>query len=173
MKKVCLKMVPRTLTPEQKETQTNICADILQNIVMNHGFFSMTQKLSSNPCIGRVPGHREKKHGKASQISKQRWSFFFSISEGLFTLLRCLKARQLARSTIWRFWQPFVDGWEKKPEMWKNDSWILHHDNTPAHNALSVKTFLEKHKIPVLEHPPYLSDLDSCDFFYFQRPSLH
>jgi len=31
MKKVCSKMVPRLLTPEQKEIPTNICADILQN----------------------------------------------------------------------------------------------------------------------------------------------
>ena len=30
-KKVCSKMVPRLLTPEQKEIGMNICADILQN----------------------------------------------------------------------------------------------------------------------------------------------
>jgi hypothetical protein len=36
----------------------------------------------------------------------------------------------------------------KSPEMWKG-SWILHHDNAPVYNALSVKTFLAKHKIPV------------------------
>jgi hypothetical protein len=40
----------------------------------------------------------------------------------------------------------------KRPEMWKKGSWMLHHDNAPAHNALSVKTFLVKHKIPMLEH---------------------
>jgi len=32
MKKVCSKMVPRLLTPEQKEIRKNIFADILQNI---------------------------------------------------------------------------------------------------------------------------------------------
>jgi len=31
MKKVCSKMVPRLLTPDQKEIRMNICADILQN----------------------------------------------------------------------------------------------------------------------------------------------
>ena len=30
-KKVCSKLVPRLLTPEQKEIQMNICADFLQN----------------------------------------------------------------------------------------------------------------------------------------------
>ena len=31
MKKVCSKLVPGLLTPEQKEIRMNICADILQN----------------------------------------------------------------------------------------------------------------------------------------------
>ena len=49
--------------------------------------------------------------------------------------------------------------------MWKNASWILHHDNAPAHNALSVKRYLAKNNIPVMEHPPYFPDLAPCDFF--------
>ena len=53
----------------------------------------------------------------------------------------------------------------RKPGMWKNVSWVLHQDNAPAHNALSVKTFLTKHKITVLEHPPYSPDLAPCDIF--------
>jgi hypothetical protein len=57
----------------------------------------------------------------------------------------------------------------KRPEMWKNGSWILHHDSTLAHNTLSLKTFLGKHKIPILEHPPYAPDLALCDFFLFSK----
>jgi len=60
----------------------------------------------------------------------------------------------------------------RRPEIWKNGSWVLHQDNVPAHNALSVKRFLMKHTITVLEHPPYSPDLASCDFFYFQRSNL-
>jgi len=61
----------------------------------------------------------------------------------------------------------------RRPEMWKNGSWVLHQHNPPAHNALSVKTFLTKHKITVLERPPYSPDLAQCDFFfYFQRSGL-
>jgi hypothetical protein len=50
----------------------------------------------------------------------------------------------------------------KRPEMWMNVSWILHHDNAASHNAVSVKIFPAKHKIPVLEHPSY----SPCDFFF-------
>ena len=44
----------------------------------------------------------------------------------------------------------------RRSEMWKNGLWILHQDNALAHN---VKKFFAKHKIPVMEHPPYSSDL--------------
>ena len=53
----------------------------------------------------------------------------------------------------------------RRPEMWKKGSWVLHQNNAPAHNALSLKTFLTKHKITVLEHPPYSPDLAPCNFF--------
>jgi len=32
----------------------------------------------------------------------------------------------------------------RRPDMWNNASRILHHDNAPAHNALSVKRYLAK-----------------------------
>ncbi|GFV71560.1 putative mariner transposase [Trichonephila clavipes] len=53
--------------------------------------------------------------------------------------------------------------------MWKEKSWIFHQDNAPAHSALSVKRFLAKHSIPVLEHPPYSPDLEPCDFYLFSK----
>ncbi|GFV60152.1 putative mariner transposase [Trichonephila clavipes] len=58
---------------------------------------------------------------------------------------------------------------KKRPEMWKEKSWIFHQDNAPAHSVLSVKRFLAKHSIPVLEHPPYSPDLAPCDFYLFPK----
>jgi hypothetical protein len=52
----------------------------------------------------------------------------------------------------------------KKPEIWPND-WILHHDNAPAHKALSVMQFVAQKPITEMEHPPYSLNLapnDSC-----------
>ena len=56
----------------------------------------------------------------------------------------------------------------KQPELWRN-RWILHQDNTPAHNTLSVKQFLVNKNITVLEHPPCSPDLAACDFFLFPK----
>jgi hypothetical protein len=53
--------------------------------------------------------------------------------------------------------------------MWKNGPWVLHQDNVTAHNALCVKTFLTKHKITMLQNPPYSSDLAPGEFFYFPK----
>jgi transposase len=57
----------------------------------------------------------------------------------------------------------------KRPEIFANNSWILHHDNAPAHTALSVREILATKRITVLEHPPYSPDLAPSDFFLFPK----
>jgi len=57
----------------------------------------------------------------------------------------------------------------KRPELFANNSWILHHDNAPAHTALSVREFLVTKQITVFEHPIYSSDLAPSDFFLFPK----
>jgi len=49
------------------------------------------------------------------------------------------------------------------------DDWMLQHDNTPAHIALSFRAFLGKKHIPLLPHPPYSPDLAPCDFYLFPK----
>jgi len=57
----------------------------------------------------------------------------------------------------------------RRPEIWKNGSWVLHQGSVLANNALSVKMFLTKHKIIVMEHPLYSPGLAPCDFFLFPK----
>ena len=49
------------------------------------------------------------------------------------------------------------------------NSWILHHNNAPAHMALSVREFLATKQITVLEHPVYSPDLAPSDSFLFPK----
>jgi len=42
---------------------------------------------------------------------------------------------------------------EKRRELWETRSWLLHHDNAPAHNALGILEFLGKNYIAVLVQP--------------------
>ena len=42
---------------------------------------------------------------------------------------------------------------EKKRDLWESNTWLLHHDNAPAHTALSMRKFLADKNITVLEQP--------------------
>jgi transposase len=48
-------------------------------------------------------------------------------------------------------------------------NWVLHHDNVPAHTALSVREFLAKKNIPTIPHPLYSPDLSPCDIYLFPK----
>ncbi|UYV82056.1 hypothetical protein LAZ67_21000621 [Cordylochernes scorpioides] len=58
---------------------------------------------------------------------------------------------------------------QKRPELWRSNSWILHHDNAPAHTALKISKFLQDHSTSVLPQPPYSPDLAPCAFFLFGK----
>jgi hypothetical protein len=60
-------------------------------------------------------------------------------------------------------------GKQKRPELFANNSWILYHDNAPAHTTLSVRDFLATHQIHVLEHPAYIPYLAPNDFLLFRK----
>jgi histone-lysine N-methyltransferase SETMAR len=53
----------------------------------------------------------------------------------------------------------------KRPDKWRNNSWVLHHDSAPAHASLVVRQFLASTNTTVIPLPPYSPDLSLCDFF--------
>jgi len=57
----------------------------------------------------------------------------------------------------------------KRPDLWRNNSWQLHHDNAPAHTSLLVREFLAKNNTVMMPQPPYSPDLAPCDFFFFPK----
>jgi len=57
----------------------------------------------------------------------------------------------------------------KRPELWENQTWMLHHDNAPAHELLLIRSYLAKHQTSVVPHPPYSPDLAPADFFLFPK----
>ncbi|CAK9827582.1 Mariner Mos1 transposase [Anthophora retusa] len=60
----------------------------------------------------------------------------------------------------------------KRPDVWKNNSWILRHDNAPSHTSILVREFLAKNSTNVIEQAPYSSDMAPCDFFLFPKLKL-
>ena len=59
-----------------------------------------------------------------------------------------------------------------RPQPWRQQTWLLHHDNAPAHTAVLTQQFLAANKIPVIPHPLYSPDLAPCYFFLFPKMEL-
>jgi len=57
----------------------------------------------------------------------------------------------------------------KRPQLWMNQSWVLHHDNAPAHLLFLVRNFLAKNEMTVVPQSPYSPDLAPGDFFLFPK----
>jgi len=57
----------------------------------------------------------------------------------------------------------------KRPEAWTNNTWMLHHDNAPAHASLLIREFLTKHETTVVPQLPYSPDLALAHFFLFPQ----
>ena len=59
-----------------------------------------------------------------------------------------------------------------RPQLWREQTWLLHHDNALSHTSVLIHQFLAKNKIAVIPHPPYSSDLAPCDFFLSPKMKL-
>jgi histone-lysine N-methyltransferase SETMAR len=56
----------------------------------------------------------------------------------------------------------------RRPKL-RPDTWILHHDNALAQDALAVREFLAKKLLIKLDHPPYSPDLAPWYFWLFPK----
>jgi transposase len=56
----------------------------------------------------------------------------------------------------------------KRPEGWRNKTWMLHEDSAHAHMSL-VSEFLAKYETTVVPQLPYSPDLAPAYFFLFPR----
>ena len=65
-----------------------------------------------------------------------------------------LSVRMIAEETVKHaFYKDVLDQLRKRVQRVQRDiadNWVLHHDNAPAHTALSFREFLAKKNIPVL-----------------------
>ncbi len=97
----------------------------------------------------------------------------------IFRRLRCADGRMGAASEKCRhafyikmLWKLRICIWKKRPELWVENLFVLHHDNAPSHRAESTQKFLQKNNMWLMLHPPYSPDLASCDIFIFPKLNL-
>uniref|UniRef100_A0AAG5DU69 Tc1-like transposase DDE domain-containing protein n=1 Tax=Anopheles atroparvus TaxID=41427 RepID=A0AAG5DU69_ANOAO len=57
----------------------------------------------------------------------------------------------------------------KRTDLWKNNSWFLHHDNAPSHTAIVLREFFATTGTHIVLQPPYSPDLAPADFWLFNK----
>ena len=180
MRKVCAKMVPKLLTEDQKAQRLNACRDILQQMEAD-------EKLLENVITGDEPWVFQ--YDTETKRQSRQWK---SVSS-LRPKNACMQRSQVKVITFFdhkgmvhhefvpqgqavnqHFYKEVLTRLvnkicQKRRASWAGKTWILHHDNAPAHTAFSVKQFLVSKEITTLHHPPHLPDLTTCDFFLFPK----
>jgi len=121
--------------------------------VTKHWFFNIIQTLSNNPSIGRAPNPLG---SMRNYKFKELMSVFFRYPSDYLHWVP--QGQNISEVLIEMFADP---PWRCATN--KNASWILHHDNASPQNAISVKRYLAKKNITVMEHPLYSPDLAQCD----------
>jgi len=57
----------------------------------------------------------------------------------------------------------------ERPDHWRNNTWLLHHDNAPAYAALLTRRFLTDNNMTMVLQPSNSPDLAPSDFFLFPK----
>jgi hypothetical protein len=58
------------------------------------------------------------------------------------------------------------------PELWREQTWLLQHDNAPSHTSVLNQQFLAKYRMVVIPHSQYSPYLAPCDFLLFPKNEI-
>ena len=182
MRKVCAKMVPRLLLEDQKTCQLHVCQDILQQLQTDATLlekvitgdelwiFEYDPETKRQSCQWKLPGSPRPKKAwmQKSQVKVMLITFFDH--QGMVHH-EYVPHDQTANQHFYKevLTRLMAKIWHMRRELWASNTWILHHNNAPAHAALSVRQFLATKQVTILDHPPYSPDLALCDYFLFPK----
>ena len=182
MCRISAKFMPRLLTDDQKENHVEISQELLandngnENFLKNiitgdqtwvYGYYVETRMQSSQWMGERSP--RPKKGQMSQSKIKVLLVVFFDwkdIVHHEFVPHDQMVNKQLYQEVLVRLRDTVH---RKRPEMWENETWMLHHKNALAHASLLIRSYLAKQKTSIVPHPPYSPDLAPADLFLFPK----
>jgi hypothetical protein len=178
MHRVVSKFVLRLLTQDQRDSRVAVCQEntskdenFLQRIITSDDetwvyVYSVEKKMQSSQWDGKNL-LRLKKAWWVRLNVKVMLTGFFDIEGVVHHEFLCqgqtvnrwyyLEVLKHLRENVRR----------KESQLFRNNSWFLHHDNAPAHASLLIRDFLSNTNTTGLPQPPYSRDLALADFCLF------
>ena len=182
MRKMCAKMVPKLLSDDQKQHRVRVCEDTLEEIGADPDFLrhiitgDETWVFQYDPETKRqsqqwfTPNSPRPKKARMSKSKIKTMLITFFDQKGLVHHEFVPQGQTVNQHFYQEVLKRLNDRVRRcRPALWKNKSWMLHHDNAPAHTALSTRQLLANKQVTVLDHPPYSPDLAPCDFWLFPK----
>jgi len=182
MRRVSAKFMPRLLTDDQKENSVEISLELLTNANGNENFlkniitgdgtwvygYNVETKMQSSQWMGKGYPRPKKARMSLSKIKVLLVVFLYwkGIVHHEFVPRGQMVNKQLCQEVLARLRDALR---RKRPELWKNQNWMLHDVNAPAHPSLLIRSYLAKHQTPVVLNPPYSPDLAPADIFMFPK----
>lgn len=180
MHRVCQHIVPRMLSEDQKGIRMEMAGDLITAVDKDPSLLGRIVTGDEKWCFLYDPqskrasatwkspqSPRKQKFRQDRSKGKVMLEVFFDI-QGIVHLEFIPEGRTVNKELYVEILRRLRESIRKKrPKMWAEQSWVLLHDNAPAHRSLLVNDFLAKTKTTVLPHPPYSPDLAPCDFFLF------
>ncbi|UYV80763.1 hypothetical protein LAZ67_19001657 [Cordylochernes scorpioides] len=182
MRRVAAKFVPKLLNCDQKQNRMNIANEmldsvrddpnLLQTVITGekawvYGYDVETKAQSSQWKLPHEP--RPKKARQVRSNVKVLLTVFFDC-RGVVHHEFLPQGRTVNKEYYLQVMRNLREAiLQKRPDLWKNKNWLLHHDNATAHTSLLVRDFLAKNNTLMMPQPPYSPDLAPCDFFLFPK----
>lgn len=173
LRRVAGKLVPRELNFLHKRDRVDIAKDMLSHACSDQGFIKRIITGDHTWIYyedDQQSGEPNAKKARSSQPLKKTMLTVFIDYNGVvhheFLPEGQVANRHYYVSVLKRLREVLRI---KRPNLWKNNSWVLHQDNAPYHNTVLVRRMLNQNKTNVIQHPADSPDLAPCDFFLFER----
>ena len=156
MRHVSAKFVSCLLTDDQKENHVEISQELLANANGNENFlkniiemwvygYDFETKMQSLQWMGK--GSPQPKKVRMSQSEIKVLLVVFSDWKGIVHHEFVPHGQMVNKQLYQEVLACLRDAVRiRKPELWENQTWMLHHDNALAHTLLLIRIYLLKHQ---------------------------